>query len=343
MKIAVDKNAPIPAYKQVVDGVAEAIGRGDVERGSRLPSVRNLAHDLGLNVNTVARAYRDLERAGVIRTMPGMGSFVPDDGASSPAWSSSPVPGTARAIRGAGPGLEADHGGLDGPLPSSWQDWLAAAHSLARAEGVSRDAFLERARALAGRPVGAAPLVVVGAAAGEALDLLKALPSELVGDARVVEADGLAEAVSAGGVSAVLTSFPAQAGVRSRLGAGDAVPEVVPVETEYSEATVRDLSLLPPDVRLALVTVEKACWDNEANDVMKIIGRTRWLKTVFLEHAERGLAERLAQVDVVLHVPRAREPLEALGVAGERRVELVRQSTARTRRRLDAILAAPRA
>src|SRR2546422_10571119 len=76
MKIAIDRNVPIPAYQQVVDGIAGAIARGDLRRGSRLPSVRNLAVDLGLNVNTVARAYRDLERAGVIQTMPGMGTFV---------------------------------------------------------------------------------------------------------------------------------------------------------------------------------------------------------------------------------------------------------------------------
>ena len=79
MKIAIDRNVPIPAYKQVVDGIAGAIARGDVSRGTRLPSVRNLAVDLGLNVNTVARAYRDLERAGVIDTMPGMGTFVANE------------------------------------------------------------------------------------------------------------------------------------------------------------------------------------------------------------------------------------------------------------------------
>src|SRR5258707_820098 len=71
MKLAIDKNVPIPAYQQVVDGISLAVERGDLIRGARLPSVRTLAVDLGLNVNTVARAYRDLERAGVVDTMPG--------------------------------------------------------------------------------------------------------------------------------------------------------------------------------------------------------------------------------------------------------------------------------
>ena len=79
MKLAIDKNVPIPAYQQVVDGISLAVERGDLVRGARLPSVRTLAVDLGLNVNTVARAYRDLERAGVVDTMPGMGTFVSRD------------------------------------------------------------------------------------------------------------------------------------------------------------------------------------------------------------------------------------------------------------------------
>ena len=122
-------------------------------------------------------------------------------------------------------------------------------------------------------------------------------------------------------------------------GAGTGL-EIVPVETEYAESTVRELSKLPVDTRLALVTVEKEHWDNEANDVMKIIGRTRWLKMVFLEHGERGLTERLNQVDVVLHVPRARAGLEALALPERPLVELTRQVTARTRRRLESVTAA---
>jgi DNA-binding transcriptional regulator YhcF (GntR family) len=349
LKIAVDKNAPIPAYKQVkqvVDGIAQAIGRGDAERGSRLPSVRNLAHDLGLNVNTVARAYRDLERAGVIQTMPGMGSFVPE-GEALPAGWSTPAQGLgndpATAIRGFGSRPQAASPRVEEPIFADWRDWLAAAHSLARAEGVGRDAFLEQATALAGRSVQTAPLLVSGPSAGEASDLLRALPPEAASDARLIGLEGLSDALSAGDVEAVLTSFPAQGSVRAAL--GSATPEgleLIPIETEYAESTVRDLSALPAEPKLALVTVEKEHWDNEANDVMKIIGRTGWLKMIFLEHGERGLAERLGQVDVILHVPRAREALAALNLGEQRLIELTRQVTARTRRRLDVVLAAHR-
>jgi hypothetical protein len=346
LKIAVDKNAPIPAYKQVVDGISEAIGRGDAERGSRLPSVRNLASDLGLNVNTVARAYRDLERAGVIRTMPGMGSFVPEGEALPSGWSSpvhGPGNGSATAIRGFGSRPRAGSLPMGEPISADWRDWLAAAHSLARAEGVGRDAFLEQASSLAGRSVQTAPLLVSGPSAGEASDLLRALPPEAASDARVLDLEELPDALAAGGVEAVLSSFPAQGSVRAAL--GSAAPEeleLIPVETEFAESTVKELSGLAPDVRLALVTVEKEHWDNEANDVMKIIGRSRWLKMIFLENGERGLAERLGQVDVIFHVPRARKGLAGLELGEQRLVELTRQVTARTRRRLDAVLATHR-
>lgn len=344
LKIAVDKNAPIPAYKQVVDGIASAIGRGDVDRGSRLPSVRNLAHDLGLNVNTVARAYRDLERAGVIRTMPGMGSFVPEDEPSAPGWAlQAPGPGTgpATAIRGSAPALPGPAFPSDEPLAADWRDWLAAAHSLARAEGVGREAFLEEAGRLVGRAVETAPFLVAAAGSGEGADLLRALPPDVASEARLVPLEELAEATHSDGVQAVLTSFPSQGTVRARLADGrDDGLEVVPVETEYAEGTVRELSRLKADTRLALVTVEKEHWDNEANDVMKIIGRTRWLKMVFLEHGARGLTERLSQVDVVLHVPRARAGLDALALPDRPLIELTRQVTARTRRRLESVAAA---
>ena len=347
LKIAVDKNAPIPAYKQVVDGIAEAIGRGDAERGSRLPSVRNLAHDLGLNVNTVARAYRDLERAGVIRTMPGMGSFVPAGEVLPTGWSTPALGhgnGPATAIRGFGAGPQGASLLTEEPISADWRDWLAAAHSLARAEGVGRDAFLEQATTLAARSSQTAPLLVSGPSEGEASDLLRALPPEAASDARVTEMEDLPGALAAGGVEAVLSSFPSQGSVRAALGASAPESlELIPVETEFAEGTVKELSGLPDDHRLALVTVEKEHWDNEANDVMKIIGRTRWLKMIFLEHGERGLAERLGQVDVILHVPRAREALTELGLGEKRLVELTRQVTARTRRRLDTVLATHRA
>ena len=91
---------------------------------------------------------------------------------------------------------------------------------------------------------------------------------------------------------------------------------------------------LPHGARIALVTVEKDRWDEEANDVMKIIGRHRWLKMVLLEGGGRGLAERLELLDAILYVPRAREAVEPFDAAGRVLVELARQATPRARERL---------
>ena len=58
---------------------------------------------------------------------------------------------------------------------------------------------------------------------------------------------------------------------------------------------------------------------------------------IFLQGQDKGLAERINQVDAVLHVPRARDDLAALGLTGKTLVELVRQATSRTRERLERI------
>ena len=65
-----------PIYAQLVDQVEYAVAAGLLAPGDRLPTVRELAAELVVNVNTVARAYRDFEQAGVIETSPGRGSFV---------------------------------------------------------------------------------------------------------------------------------------------------------------------------------------------------------------------------------------------------------------------------
>ena len=65
-----------PIYSQLVDQIQYAIATGLLEPGDRLPTVRELATELVVNANTVARAYRELEQAGTIETSPGRGSFV---------------------------------------------------------------------------------------------------------------------------------------------------------------------------------------------------------------------------------------------------------------------------
>ena len=74
----VDPRSGVPLYAQVVEQVKRSVAVGALAPGERLPTVKQLAVDLTINPNTVARAYRDLERDGVSETSPGRGSFVRD-------------------------------------------------------------------------------------------------------------------------------------------------------------------------------------------------------------------------------------------------------------------------
>ena len=68
----------IPLYLQIEQQVKHAVAAGVLRTDDALPSVRKLAADLRINPNTVARAYQNLEREGVIRTVQGGGTFVAD-------------------------------------------------------------------------------------------------------------------------------------------------------------------------------------------------------------------------------------------------------------------------
>mgnify|MGYP001030540141 FL=1 len=72
----IDPSSGTPIYRQIVDQVRQAVAGGTLRPGDRLPSVRDLALELALNPNTVAKAYQELERSGVIETPRGKGSFV---------------------------------------------------------------------------------------------------------------------------------------------------------------------------------------------------------------------------------------------------------------------------
>jgi GntR family transcriptional regulator len=65
-----------PIYQQVVDGIKELIARGELAEGTPLPPVRQLAADLGVNLNTIAVAYRELQKDGLIVVKHGSGSVV---------------------------------------------------------------------------------------------------------------------------------------------------------------------------------------------------------------------------------------------------------------------------
>lgn len=74
--ITVDSASPTPPYEQIRLQLAQRIGDRTLPVGAKLPTVRALAAELGLAVNTVARAYRELEEAGIISTRGRSGSFV---------------------------------------------------------------------------------------------------------------------------------------------------------------------------------------------------------------------------------------------------------------------------
>ena len=74
--ISIDSKSGVPFYRQIIEQVKFAIARGDLDPGDRLPTVRQLAVDLSINLNTVVRAYRELEIEGVLETQQGSGTFV---------------------------------------------------------------------------------------------------------------------------------------------------------------------------------------------------------------------------------------------------------------------------
>ncbi len=78
----VDPASNVPVYEQIVDRLRYAIAAGVYAPGDPLPSVRQLAIDLLVNPNTVAKAYHELEREGLTRSRKGLGIFVSD---SAPA------------------------------------------------------------------------------------------------------------------------------------------------------------------------------------------------------------------------------------------------------------------
>jgi len=85
----VDPTSPTPIYAQLDRSIRAAIATGELQPGTQLPTVRQLAVDLAVNANTVARVYAQLERDGILETRRGVGTFVRE----------SPSPQTTRAQR----------------------------------------------------------------------------------------------------------------------------------------------------------------------------------------------------------------------------------------------------
>ena len=107
MEIVIDTSDSVPVFAQLIDQIKKAVLTGELSSGAALPSIRQLANDMGLNHNTVAKAYRLLERDAVIETKGYRGTFIhPDAKANSAvdlnAWVTSTLSETIKTLRGSG-------------------------------------------------------------------------------------------------------------------------------------------------------------------------------------------------------------------------------------------------
>lgn len=76
MKVIISNNSEEPIYLQIVNQIKQQILMGEIKENEMLPSMRALAKDLGISFITTKRSYEELERQGLINTVPGKGCFV---------------------------------------------------------------------------------------------------------------------------------------------------------------------------------------------------------------------------------------------------------------------------
>ena len=115
--ISVDMRARKPLGDQLTDNIKELILTEELKPDDKLPSVRSLARELGINPNTIQKAYSELERCGIIMTLPGRGSIV-----------------------------LADKSSLRGEKTEQLSKSLLALAKEAKAAGISEDEFVSSAR-----------------------------------------------------------------------------------------------------------------------------------------------------------------------------------------------------
>lgn len=78
MNLRLDPRSGVPIYVQVINQIKYLVASGQLEPGAQLPTIRQLAVNLTIDPNTVARAYMELDREGIISTQQGRGTFVSD-------------------------------------------------------------------------------------------------------------------------------------------------------------------------------------------------------------------------------------------------------------------------
>ena len=77
--ITLSSLSKVPIYQQIIDQILSQIAMGILEPHAQMPAVRSLAQNLGINPNTVVKAYNELEHAGYLYTKAGVGSFVSEE------------------------------------------------------------------------------------------------------------------------------------------------------------------------------------------------------------------------------------------------------------------------
>lgn len=76
--ITLDNSSGVPYYKQIINQITYGIINGLLKPGDQLPTVRQLAVDLQINLNTITKAYKELEIKGIVNTQQGTGTFISD-------------------------------------------------------------------------------------------------------------------------------------------------------------------------------------------------------------------------------------------------------------------------
>ena len=76
IKFVLDPKAGVPFYRQIIDQIKFGIASGSLKAGEQLPTVRSLAVDLKVNLNTVTKAYKELEIQNILETQQGTGTFI---------------------------------------------------------------------------------------------------------------------------------------------------------------------------------------------------------------------------------------------------------------------------
>jgi DNA-binding transcriptional MocR family regulator len=132
IEFQLDETSGVATYLQLAQQVHRALRMGMLEPGDQLPTAQQVVARLAINPNTVHKAYRELEREGLVRARPGLGTFVtrspPGTGSGSSAWTRSSGPG--RCPAGSGPSSPSPWPWLSGPGCSSstsrspaWTRW----------------------------------------------------------------------------------------------------------------------------------------------------------------------------------------------------------------------------